>query len=325
MSFLNKYFYSNRYIIYPKMNETYNYNHLYYFYICAQLKSISKAAAYLRTTQPSLSIQIKTLEEKHGVKLFNRNGRSIELTHDGKIIFSFCEKMFSETKHITNFIKNKSLYERESISIGVSEQIERPYIADILGGLITQTREEFPKIRMQTLPSNEMLSMLKMDTIDLVITHDKVSVKNIDFLTLDVPVALAGKRALLDNCSNDRNKIKIFLKNFNGGLIAPIETFKLRIETDIYFSKTSFPPEIVFESSNMSANIRAISEGVGIGFLPLIYISKEIQNKNLTYFMPENGLWTHSIYIYYSKTSINKKSIQNLLKLFQESVQTEKR
>jgi LysR family transcriptional activator of nhaA len=101
----------------------YNYNHLFYFYICAHFKSISKAATHLKTSQPSLSIQIKTLEENLEMVLFSRTGRSIELTNNGKILFSFCEKMFSETQNISDFIKTKSLYKRENISIGVQSHI----------------------------------------------------------------------------------------------------------------------------------------------------------------------------------------------------------
>lgn len=298
----------------------YNYNHLYYFFICAQFKSISKGAAFLKTSQPSLSIQIKTLEEKLEVELFVRNGRNLELTSEGKIIFSFCENMFLETQSIANYLKNKTIKQRESISIGVSEQIERPYIAEIIGGLIKQHRKtEMPKIRMQTLPSAEMLSLLKMEKMDIVITHERVIIKNIETFSLEIPIAMVGIKKIITSNSKNRSKLKSFLTKYDGGLIVPIDTFKLRNETDLYFSKLSFNPDIIFESSNLSASIRAISDGLGIGFLPLIYILKEIKSEKLAYYMPENGIWTHSIYIYCSKRSLEKKSIQELIRLFKDS------
>lgn len=302
----------------------YNYNHLYYFFICAQFKSFSKAAVFLKTSQPSLSIQIKTLEEKLDLELFSRTGRSLELTSGGKIIFSFCEKMFAETQNITNYIKNKKTNQRENISIGVSEQIERPYIADIIGGLIKQYRKaEMPKIRMQTLSSNEMLSLLKMDKMDIVVTHERVNIKNIESFTLEVPVALVGLKKILKSNSSSRNKLKAFIGHYDGGLIVPIDSFKLRNETDIFFSKFTTSPDIIFESSNLSASIRAICDGLGVGFLPLIYILKEINSGKLAYLMPENGVWSHSFYIYSSKKSLEKKSIQEIVRLFQNSLKFE--
>lgn len=53
------------------------------FYHAARAKSISKAAAKMQLSQPSVSLQIKALEEELGTQLFERRGPRIELTHDG--------------------------------------------------------------------------------------------------------------------------------------------------------------------------------------------------------------------------------------------------
>jgi DNA-binding transcriptional LysR family regulator len=53
------------------------------FYHAARMKSISKAAVKMHLSQPSVSLQIKALEEELGTQLFVRRGPRIELTHDG--------------------------------------------------------------------------------------------------------------------------------------------------------------------------------------------------------------------------------------------------
>ncbi len=53
------------------------------FYYAARAKSISKAAARMQLSQPSVSLQIKALEQELGTQLFERRGPRIELTHDG--------------------------------------------------------------------------------------------------------------------------------------------------------------------------------------------------------------------------------------------------
>ncbi|MDD4974729.1 MAG: hypothetical protein PHY93_10290 [Bacteriovorax sp.] len=136
--------------------------------------------------------------------------------------------------------------------IGGSEQIERPYIADILGSLIKKFKSiEVPKIRMQTLSSSEMISLLKIDKMELVATHRKFNVPNLELLTLEMPVALVGLRNFLYKDNESNFKIKSFLKNYQSGLIAPIESFKLRTETDIFFSNNNLPQDVVFESGNL--------------------------------------------------------------------------
>src|SRR3972149_5537398 len=53
------------------------------FCYAARKKSISKAAEKMLLSQPSVSLQIKALEQELGTQLFERRGPRIELTHDG--------------------------------------------------------------------------------------------------------------------------------------------------------------------------------------------------------------------------------------------------
>ena len=56
---------------------------LRYFLAVAREENITKAAALLHVTQPTLSRQLMQLEEELGVKLFQRSNHSIYLTNDG--------------------------------------------------------------------------------------------------------------------------------------------------------------------------------------------------------------------------------------------------
>lgn len=72
----------------------FNYNHLYYFYMTAKSGGVTFAAKALRIAQPSLSAQLKVLENTLNRKLFHKVGRRMELTPDGEQAFGFCRKMF---------------------------------------------------------------------------------------------------------------------------------------------------------------------------------------------------------------------------------------
>jgi DNA-binding transcriptional LysR family regulator len=70
----------------PSPRQRYKQNRLQQlrgFYYAARAKSISKAAARMQLSQPSVSLQIKALEQELGTQLFERRGPRIELTHDG--------------------------------------------------------------------------------------------------------------------------------------------------------------------------------------------------------------------------------------------------
>ena len=61
-----------------------NYNYLRYFSVLAQLEHYTLAAARLGISQPSLSSAIHNLETELGVQLFEKVGRNIRLTEEGR-------------------------------------------------------------------------------------------------------------------------------------------------------------------------------------------------------------------------------------------------
>ena len=62
-----------------------NYHHLRYFWQVARLGSIARAAEALRVAPPTISTQIKELEEQLGEQLFERSGRKMHLTDVGRV------------------------------------------------------------------------------------------------------------------------------------------------------------------------------------------------------------------------------------------------
>jgi len=68
---------------------------LYDFYIVAKSKSFSRAAENYNVSQPSLSRNVKLLEDTMKMKLVNRNNKGIELTNDGEELYKQLDTMFS--------------------------------------------------------------------------------------------------------------------------------------------------------------------------------------------------------------------------------------
>ncbi|MGZ3789211.1 MAG: LysR family transcriptional regulator [Bacteriovorax sp.] len=295
-----------------------NFNHFYYFYITAQIGGITKASSFLNISQPSLSIQLKNLEEMIGFKLFNRTGHTIILTDKGKVVYEYCEKMYSEVEGLENFLKNNDKM-MEHLKIGVSEQIERPFLADVIGKFLSNISDKnIPKIKMETLSDNEMISLLHLGKLDLVISPVNFTNKGVDHIRLNIPVAFLGKDKNILKIGSSIKNIKSYFKTNDVKLVTSIESFILRTETDYYLSKNDCKSKIIFESGNLAATARALSEGIGVGFLPIIYVLKDIKASNLFSYMPSGGVWKHKIYVYYSSTYNQKDSIRNFIKTIEE-------
>lgn len=71
-----------------------NHSQLRAFHAVAIQGSFTRAAAALNVTQPTLSGQVKALEEAYGVKLFERRGRGIEITGLGRVLLEVTRQLF---------------------------------------------------------------------------------------------------------------------------------------------------------------------------------------------------------------------------------------
>ena len=115
---------------------------LQYFLTVAREQSVSRAAEYLHLTQPTLSRQLKDLEEELGKQLFIRGNRKITLTDEGMILRKRAEeilKLVQKTEHEIT-LNDKSVAGDIHIGAGETDAIR------ILAKATKQLQEKHPKI-----------------------------------------------------------------------------------------------------------------------------------------------------------------------------------
>src|SRR5665213_3010217 len=276
----------------------FNYNHLYYFYITAKLKGVTIAARQLNTSQPSLSSQIKNLEAALKRKLFRKQGRNIELTEDGQRVYNFCRRMFEVSDELANFISDESSDRRLNLKIGVSPELERPFIARIVSAALKQKAgDSTASVSMYSRLDNEMRISLQLHQLDLLISNSPIYDDEIKVIaSLDMPVALvaaptlAAKLGLSQKKSIDEN-----LKRAARDFILPSSTLKLRQEVDVFLQAKGIRPHMLFESDIVSSVIRNVCDGLGVGFAPIPYIKSEIKDGLLRVYQPNEVYWRHRL------------------------------
>ncbi|MCA9624897.1 MAG: LysR family transcriptional regulator [Myxococcales bacterium] len=72
-----------------------NYHHFYYFYVVAREGGFAAAARKLHLAHPTLSKQVRQLEDMLGKRLFERRGRSLELTAAGHRAYGYAHEIFT--------------------------------------------------------------------------------------------------------------------------------------------------------------------------------------------------------------------------------------
>ncbi len=99
-----------------------NWNHLYCFYEVAKVQSLKKGAQIIGTSSPTLSEQLKRLENKFNMKLFNRSSKGLTLTQEGMQLFERTKGIFEEgSKLLEHF--SEDVVGGYPVSIGIEETI----------------------------------------------------------------------------------------------------------------------------------------------------------------------------------------------------------
>lgn len=295
----------------------FNYNHLYYFYVTAKLGGVSNAAKYLHISQPSLSSQLKVFEAAIGQKLFEKKGRNLQLTPEGERAFAYAKKIFDIASEFADSLRSPSEKQSTKIRIGVTDQVERPFIADLLSPLIKDRPRQTEKIFfVSSAPSEILVNQLRAEEIDLVLTNKPIYAEDFrELASANMPVNLmVATQNLRDSKIRiSRNtSAREFLNAVPWGLIIPSYKMKLRHETDLFFQEIKARKKVVLESDIMSVVGRAIIDGAGVGFLPVPYVLEEVRSGILTLIGPRAGYWKHSLYLLGRKDAHYDETIEDV-------------
>lgn len=109
-----------------------NYHHLYYFWVAAQERSVTRAARRLRLAQPTVSEQIRKLEEALGVKLFERTGRDLALTDSGRLVQEYADEIFALGQQLLDVLGGKRAPRRTKLVVGITDSLPKLVVYHLL-------------------------------------------------------------------------------------------------------------------------------------------------------------------------------------------------
>ncbi|MGE0039983.1 MAG: transcriptional activator NhaR [Vicinamibacterales bacterium] len=105
--------------------EWLNYHHLLYFWTVARAGSIARAGEELRLAQPTISGQIRALEDQLGEKLFERTGRRLVLTDVGRIAYQYADEIFGLGREMLDTLKDRPTGRPVRLQVGVADEVSK--------------------------------------------------------------------------------------------------------------------------------------------------------------------------------------------------------
>ncbi|ATO18812.1 RpiR family transcriptional regulator [Acinetobacter sp. LoGeW2-3] len=239
--------------------------HLRYFITVAEELNFSKAALKLYTAQPSLSQQIKDLEEDVGVKLLNRTKRKVELTEEGAVFLEQARLTLAQADKAIAMARQVSQAKQQMLRIGFVPVAEMKIFPYVLPNLRVQNPDL--KIELLSLNNTEQMKLLKKGELDLTFTRHNFNSDEIEsqFVIREPLIFILPKDHPL--AKYDR----IPVKALNGiDFIIPSAEQSLTLHNAIIdFAKANgIEFNIVQKADNILFNINSIGIGLGCTILP---------------------------------------------------------
>ena len=243
--------------------EWLNYHHLLYFWTVARHGSISRATEELYLAQPTISAQLRALEESLGEKLFTRAGRNIALTEMGQVVFRYADEIFSLGRELTDTLKGRSVGRPVRFTVGVADVLPK-----LIAYRLLQPALQLPDpIRMvchEDKPER-LLAELAVHGLDLVLSDapigPMVKVRAFNHLLGESAVTIFGPPKL---AAQYRRK---FPQSLDGApMLLPTETTSLRRSFDQWCEAQNIRPFVAGEFED-SALLKVFGQS-GTGLFP---------------------------------------------------------
>ncbi|MDO9182429.1 MAG: LysR family transcriptional regulator [Bacteriovorax sp.] len=302
----------------------YNYNHLYYFYVTAKAGGVTSASTHLRISQPSLSSQLKVLEQSLDLKLFQKAGRTIELTNSGTEVFGYCRQMFEFSEKMSEQISKRVPTSTRKICIGVSEHVDRSFVADIVSLFLKKYDfEKRPKVTVVSATQAQLLEKLRFKEFDAVVSDAGMIDSNfVDLEKAEFPVVLTGsskwKAPTAVGSSDDSSVFQQILEDDGVQWIMPSPKFKFRGEIDKFFETNKAKKKIAFESDLMGSLVHAVTDEIGLAFFPLLYVNQFIRDNVLQAIGPKEGYWKYNVSLTCHSQNKDDQLVQQFSNSFKE-------
>lgn len=245
------------------MSINLNLRHLEALVAIARTGNFTRAAQALHISQPSLTVQIRQLEETLGVRLFDRNTRSVKLTQIGKELTPVVQRLVREIEAVVLNARELSTGDRGLVGVAALPSIS----ATILPKIIALFRTQSPGVgvALKDVVAQRILTMVKSEDVDLGIG----SFPDADPEIQTIPLFTDRMRIVFRPGSPLEHKRIIPLKLLiDLPLILMDRQSSVRTLTNRAFESIGHFPVPAYEVTCMSTAVGMVKAGLGVTFLP---------------------------------------------------------
>ena len=227
----------------------------------AELGSFSKAGERLGYSQPTISVQIKQLEQELGAKLFDRVGHMVRLTDKGQDTLLYAQEILRLSQQMSDPSSAETL---TTIRLATADSLCIPLLGKMFSGL----RAAHPNIavHLTTAGTGELFRLLDHNEVDLVCTLDTHIYNNSYVIAAEerigVHFVVASQHPLAQKGA--LTKADLLQEDF----LLTERGMSYRRLLDEWMARDSLQIQPVLEAGSADLILTLVEQGAGISFLP---------------------------------------------------------
>ncbi len=242
-----------------------NYHHLLYFWTVAREGSVAKACERLLLSQPTISGQIRQLEQALGAKLFKKVGRNLVLTEAGREAYRYADEIFTLGQELQETMQGRPVGRAARLLIGIHDAMPKLVSCKILAPALCQP-EPIQIVCHEGSPEH-LLARLALHELDAILLDSPASptvkVRVFNHLLGECGVSFCASPKL---AARYRRK---FPHSLSGApFLLPLHDTSLRRSLEHWLEETGIRPNLRGEFAD-TALLKAFGqEGAGIFVIP---------------------------------------------------------
>lgn len=252
-----------------------NYHHLLYFWTVVREGGVVRAAEKLRLSQPTVSSQVRALEEALGERLFTRAGRRLVPTDVGQIVYRYADEIFSLGREMLDTVQGRGTGRPARLVVGVADALSKLIAYRLLAPVLALPGPI--RVICREGPAEKLLAQLALHEMDVVLSDTPVL----------STVRVKAYNHLLGECGATFFAAPVLARRLKRGFPAsltgqpfllPDEGTVLRRQLEDWLQQTGIRPSVVGEFDDLALMKTFGENGVG-AFAAASAIEPEIKRQ----------------------------------------------
>lgn len=287
---------------------------LQYFTALAENLHYTKTAELLHISQPSLSYEIKKLEESLGASLFTVEKRKVQLTPCGRTFLPYAKEALKVIADGEEKVREEFSNGTEFVKLGYFHSISAEFVPDIIDRFYKDDENRKIRFRFTDAGSSEILTDLRDGTIDIgfsLRTDSSLSCEKVARQQLFLMVPVSHPLSKRESVTVSDFSMERFVMLEEG--VSP------RRMVEELFSKRGLEPSVSFEVHDCNTALSYVAMGYGVSILPKMAMTGN--EKTAAIPVMENGEYLYrDVYLCVNPRRVKKGACEAVLQFIEKTL-----